>query len=107
MDLTELFIHNCGYHSFLITVSMEDIIICFNEIQQIHCKIIQCWYNPRTFALGSLVKRILDRGLQVFPKLCTLEVHDLIKFYDKFQELSTVYLIPLVPFNAVHLESNY
>jgi hypothetical protein len=61
----------------------------------------------RTQTSGPLVKRILDRGLAVFPKLHSLEVHDAVEFYDKLQELSAAYLLPLMPFDAICLEFNF
>ncbi len=100
-ELTVLFIHNCGYQSFSNTVSPEDVLICFGEIEQIHRKVLQSWYNPRTFASGPSVARILDKGFQAFPKLRTLDVQDAMEFYDKFQDLSKDYLLPLMPFDAV------
>jgi hypothetical protein len=83
-ELTVHFIHNCGYQSFSNTVSPEDVLICFGEIQQIHRKVTQSWYNPHTLVSGPSVARILDKGLQAFPKLRTLDVQDVVEFYDKF-----------------------
>ena len=37
----------------------------------------------------------------------TLAVQDAVEFYDKFQELSHSYLLPLMPFDAVCLENNF
>jgi hypothetical protein len=70
-DLTVIFIHNCGYQSFSNTVSPEDILICYREIQRIHWKILQSWYNLHTFVSGPSIERILDRGFQAFSKLRT------------------------------------
>jgi len=103
-DLNVSFIHNCGYQSFSSTVSPENILKCFGEIQQLHRKVLQSWYNTRTQVSGPSLERILDRGLKAFPLLRNMTMHDAIKFYDKFQELS--HLIPLMPFDAVHL-GNY
>jgi hypothetical protein len=101
------FIHNCGYQSFLNTMSPEDVLLCFSEIQQIHKKVVQSWHNMRNQTSGPSIKRILDHGIKVFLKLHTLDIHDAVKFYDKFQELSTVYLIPLMFFDAVCLDFNF
>ncbi len=54
-----------------------------------------------------MVELILNRGLAVFPKLQLLDVHDAVDFYDKLQELSAAYLLPLMPFNAICLEFNF
>ncbi len=95
-DLTITFIHNCGSQSFSNTVSLEDILICYRDIQQIHQKILQSWYNPRTLVASPSIESILDRGFQAFPKLRTLKVQNAFKFWDKFQELSRAYLLPLM-----------
>jgi hypothetical protein len=79
-ELTILFIHNCGYQSFSNTDSPEDILICFGEIQKIHRKVLQSWYNPRTLVSGPSIACILDKGFQAFPKLQTLDVQDAVKF---------------------------
>jgi hypothetical protein len=89
------------------TLPPEDVLVCFGEIQQIHWKVLQSWYNPRTLVSGPSIERILDRGFQAFPKLRTLDIQDAVEFYDKFQELSHSYLLPLMPFKAVHLGNNF
>jgi hypothetical protein len=106
-ELTVKFIHNCGYQSFSNTVFPEDVLICFGEIQQIHWKVLQSWYNPRTLVSGPSIERILDRGFQAFPKLRTLNVQDAVEFYNKFQGLSHSHLLPLMPFDAVRLGNNF
>ena len=66
------------------------------------------WTNPRTLLLGPSVERILERGLLVFFKLRSLEAQEAVStFYDKLQELSAVYLLPLMPFDALQLEFNF
>ena len=105
--LTVTFIHNCGYQSFSNTISPEDILLCLSEIQQLHRKVVQSWYNTRTQLSGPSLERILDRGLKAFPILRTMDVHDAIEFYDKFQGLSHDYLIPLMPFDAIRLGNNF
>jgi hypothetical protein len=82
-ELTVMFIHNCGYQSFSNTVSPEDVLICFGEIQQIHRKVLQRWHNPQTLISGPSIEHILDRGLQTFPTLRTLAVQDAVEFYNK------------------------
>jgi hypothetical protein len=76
LDLTVAFIHKCGYQSFSSTVSLEDTLVCFGEIQQIHRKVLQSWYESHTLVSGPSIERILERGLQAFPKLRSLEIHD-------------------------------
>jgi hypothetical protein len=105
--LTVTFIHNCGYQSFSNTISPEDVLFCLSEIQQLHRKVLQSWYNIRTQLSGPSLECILDRGLKAFPLLQTMDVHDAIEFYNKFQGLSHDYLIPLMPFDAVRLGNNF
>jgi hypothetical protein len=57
--------------------------------------------NPRTHILGPSVERILEKGLPVFPILSTLTAKDTVQFYNKLQELSAGYLLPLMPFNVI------
>ena len=82
LDLTVAFIHKCGYQSFSSTVSLEDTLVCFGEIQQIHRKVLQSWYNPRTLVSGPSIECILEKGLQAFLKLRSLEIQDAVKFYN-------------------------
>ncbi len=105
--LTVQFIHECGYRSFSNTMSPEDVLLSFGEIIQVHRKVKQGWYNTRNQTSGLSVKRILDQGLAVFPKLRSLDVHDAVDFYDKLQELSAAYLLPLMPSDAICLEFNF
>ena len=49
----------------------------------------------------------MDKGLAVFPKLKTLTAKDVVNFYDKLQELSAGYFLPLMPFNVICLEFNF
>ena len=64
------------------------------------------WFNNRTQVSGPSLERILERGLKAFPLLRSMDMHDAVDFYDKFQELSHAYLIPLMPFDAVRLGNN-
>ena len=97
LELTIAFIHNCGYQSFSNMVSPEDTLVCFGEIQQIHHKVLQSWYNPRTLVSGPSIERILEKGLQTSPKSGSLETHNAVEFHNKFQDVSHVYLLPLMP----------
>jgi hypothetical protein len=100
------FIHMCGYQS-ISTALAEDVLLCYRNIQQVHRKVRQGWMNPRTHVSGPSVERILEKGLPVFPKLLTLTAKDTVHFYDKLQELSAGYLLPLMPFDVIRLEFNF
>jgi hypothetical protein len=99
------FIHSCGYKTISPTAA-EDVLLCYRDIQQCHRKVQQAWTNPRTHILGPSVERILEKGLPVFPKLLTLTAKETVNFYNKFQELSSGYLLPLMPFNIIRLAFN-
>jgi hypothetical protein len=88
-------------------MSPEDVLLSYGEIIQVHRKVKQSWYNTRNQTSGPSVERILDRGLAVSPKLCSLNVQETVNFYDKMQELSAAYLLPLMPFDAICLEFNF
>ncbi len=100
------FIHACGYNSFSIK-SSDDVLLCYRDIQQVHKKVLQGWFNPCSHSYGPSIERILECGLTVFPRLDSLTAADTVTFYDKLQELLAVYLIPLMPFDAIHLEFNF
>jgi hypothetical protein len=104
--LSILFIHACGYQPFSPETS-NDILLCYRDIQQAHKKVLQGWFNPRTHLCGPSVERILKRGLLVIPKLDSLTAAEAVTFYNKLQELSAVYLILLMLFDAIRLEFNF
>jgi hypothetical protein len=105
-ELSISFIHACGYESFSIETP-DDVLLCYCNIQQVHKKVRQGWFNPCSHLYGPSVEWILERGLLVFPRLDSLTAAEAVTFYDKLQELSAVYLIPLMPFDAIHLEFNF
>ncbi len=96
------FIHTCGYQTILPTAA-EDVLLCYQDIQQVHRKVRLGWTNPRTHISG----RILEKGLLIFLKLKMLLAKDTVQFYDKLQELSAGYLIPLMTFEVIQLEFNF
>ena len=105
-DLTLSFIHSCGYQTFP-TDDIDDVLPCYGHIQLMHKKVRQAWYNPRTLQSGPSVDRILEKGLAVLPKLRTTEAKDTVAFYERLQQVSAAYLIPLMPFDAICLRNNY
>jgi hypothetical protein len=46
---------------------------------------------------------ILEKVLLVFSCLCSLEVVDVVKFYDSVQKIPMQYLLPLMPFDLICL----
>ena len=105
-ELTLQFIHACGYQSFATDVA-DDILPCYGQIQLLHKKVRQAWFNPRTLQSGPSVDRILEKGLTVLPKLRDTDAKGTVEFYERFQHVSAAYLIPLMPFDAICLRNNY
>ncbi len=106
-ELSLQFIHACGYQSFATTECADDILPCYGQIQLLHRKVRQAWYNPRTLVSGPLVDRILEKGLAVLPKLRDPDAKGTVAFYERLQQVSAAYLIPLMPFDAICLRNNY
>ena len=106
-ELTIQFIHECGYQSFASTECADDILPCYGHIQLLHRKVRQAWFNPRTLSSGPSVDRILEKGLAVLPKLRDPDAKGTVSFYERLQQVSAAYLIPLMPFDAICLRNNY
>ena len=104
--LTELIISNCGYQTFHVD-HPEDVLLCFQEIINIHCVVVQTWTNTRTHFSGPVVEYILEKALPVFPHLLDLDVSAMVKFYDGLQKISMRYLLPLMPFDSIRLAFGY
>jgi hypothetical protein len=100
------FIHTCGYQLFLIETP-DDVLLCYCDIQRVHKKVRQGWFNPCSHSYGPSAKRILERGHLIFPRLDSLTAAEVLTFYNKLQELLAEYLIPLMPFDAIRLEFNF
>ncbi len=65
------------------------------------------WVNMRTQQRGPSVKRILEKGLPVFPTLTLLAVNAMVEFYDKFQKTLVLFLLPLMAFDGVNLRMGF
>jgi hypothetical protein len=63
--LTITIIKNCGY----LSISSDDVIICFRDIIQLHCNTLDGWVNAWTLQSGPLVERIVEKALPLFKKL--------------------------------------
>ncbi len=105
-NLSLIFIHNCGYQSFLPEIE-DDVLPCYGSIQLLHKKIQQAWFNLRTLQSGPSVERILEKGMAVFPKLRSTTARNTVAFYESLQQVLVAYLIPLMPFNTICLSNNY
>ncbi len=100
--LTPQIISNCGYQSFH-RDHPEDILLCYSEIANIHRVVLQGWTNYWMHFSDPVVEYILKKALPVFPRLNSLAVVDVVKFYDSVQKISMRYLLPLMPFNSICL----
>ena len=104
--LNELIISNCGYQSFHVD-HPEDVLLCFQEIVNLHRLVVQTWTNTRTHFSGPVVEYIIEKALPVFPRLLDLDVSGTVKFYDGLQKISMRYLLPLMPFDSISLAFGY
>jgi hypothetical protein len=103
--LSKKSIQECGYGTVKATV--EDVVVCFNNIIMVHHRVRELWYNSFARTMGPQVDKILSKSLSVFPKLTTLQVEDVVNFYDCLQEVSMNYAIALMPFDAVVLSNHF
>jgi len=104
-DLNEKFIQDCGYGTVKATV--EDVVVCFNDIIMVHRKVRDLWHNSYAHTLGPQVSTILTKHIKVFPKLESLVVEEVVAFYDRLQEVGSNYLIALMPFDAIVLANRF
>jgi hypothetical protein len=104
--LSEGIISNCGYQSFHVD-HPEDVLLCFQEIINLHRLVVQTWTNTRTHFSGPVVEYIIEKALPVFPRLLNLDVSGTVKFYDGLQKISMRYLLPLMPFDSISLVFGY
>ncbi len=89
-------------------MNTDDIVLCFNDIISQHAKVIAGWVNTRTQQSGPSIKRIVERAVPtIFPKLEGISTAKLVAFYDNLQKISTVYLLPCMPFDAINLKLGY
>jgi hypothetical protein len=95
--LTITIIKNCGDS----TISSDDVILCYNDIIQLHCKTIG------TLQCALLVERIVEKVLPPFKKLDGITAAELVYFYDEFQKTASVYLLPFMPFDAISIKLSF
>lgn len=100
--LTAEIIASCGYRDARGGVSRY----C-NDIILLHRRVMDAWENRRTQQRGPSVDRILEKGLPVFPRLDTLEVSATVDFYDKLHKTSALFLLPLMLFDAINLNTGF
>jgi hypothetical protein len=103
--LTEDDVKDSGYAR--IKASIEDVLICYNDIILVHQKVRELWYNAYAHTSGPQVDKILQKSLAVFPKLTSMWVDDVVNFYNLLQEVSMGYSLALMPFDAIVLKNKH
>jgi hypothetical protein len=63
--LTITIIKNCGY----LSIFSDDVILCYRDIMQLHCKTLGSWVNAWILQSSPLVKRVVEKALPLFKKL--------------------------------------
>jgi hypothetical protein len=101
--LTIRIIKNCGYTA----INSDDILLCYRDIIHLHRKTLGGWTNMRTQHQGPLVEWIMEKAMPLFQKLNGVTMADLVHFYDNFQKTGSVYLLPVMPFDAVNLKLGF
>ena len=49
----------------------------------------------------------MEKAMPLFQKLSGVTMADLVQFYDNFQKTGSVYMLPLMPFDAVNLKLGF
>jgi hypothetical protein len=82
--------------------------LCFNDIISMHSKVHASWTNTRIQHSGPSVERIVKKAIPtILPKLNGLTSAELVLFYDNLHNVSLVYLLPLMPFDAINLRLGF
>ena len=75
----------------------------YSNIMLVHHKIRELWYNHYAHTFGPQVDKILQKSLTVLPKFESLQVEDVVNFYNRLHEISMGDVLALVPFDAIVL----
>jgi hypothetical protein len=85
-------------------MNSDNVVLCFNDIISLHTKVLASWTNPRTQLSGPSVERIVEKAVpSVLPKLEGLMAAEMVMFYENLQKILFVYLLPLMPVDALNL----
>ncbi len=101
--LTIRIIKNCGYTA----INSDDILLCYRDIIHLHGKTLDGWTNMRTQHQGPSVEWIMEKAMPLFQKFNGVTMADLVQFYDNFQKTGSIYLLPVMPFDAVNLKLGF
>ena len=93
-----------GYTS----INTDDVVLCFNDIISLHSKVLASWTNTRYQQHGPTIDRIVEKAVPtILPKLEGLLAAELVLWYDTLQKISSFYLLPLMPFDAINLRLGF
>ncbi len=108
--------YQTGYYPLMVDIIFKcrykdhtrtKVIGCYKDIVLLHRRVMDAWVNHRTQQSGPLVDQILDKGLPVFPKLESLAVDATVNFYDKLQKMLALFLLPLMVFDVIKLNTGF
>jgi hypothetical protein len=97
------YLERCGYNK----LSSDNVVGSLNEIISAHRHILETWHNLGSNTYGPQVDRILLKSFKLFPQLDSLGTADVVNFYDRFQELSPMHLMAIMPFDSIMLKNRY
>ena len=103
--LTDDILEACRFAE--VTGNIEDVVMCYSDIILTHRKITELWYNSYAHTNGPQLDKIIQKSLSVFPCLELTEVDDIVDFYDHLQEVSSCYVIAILPFDAIVLAHGF
>jgi hypothetical protein len=97
-------IRDRGYKS----ITTDDVMLCYNDIISLHSKVLASWTNTHYQHSGPTIERIVEKAVPtIFPKLEGLLAAELVLWYDNLQKISSVDLLPLMPFDAINLRLGF
>ena len=101
--LTMSIVHRCGYTA----INSTDVLLNYNDIIHLHEVTCTNWEHPRGYYKGPQLERIFEKGLASFPRLTSLAVAAMVKFYDNFHKTAQIYLLPVVPFDCISIKMGF
>ena len=61
------------------------------------------WSNIKYNTDGPQVHRIIEKGLQVFPRLPSMESRDVVDFYNQLLDMGLAHILPKTNFDSIVL----
>jgi hypothetical protein len=101
--LTKAIIHRCGYTE----ITLSDVLLAYNDIIKVHSHTCDNWEHPCGHYKGPQLERIQEKGIGSFPRLSKLDVEHTVEFYDAFQKMAIIYLLPVMPFDCICIKMGF